>query len=222
MGVERDADIRARITPRNFLNCSPSLVHTFADFCTTNTPICPILPPSINYSLAAWNGAASGCATGLALGWSSGPASALQSCIMLGGFSFFIDGMSPTPAHAAAQFSVEGETGEVLEGPSTNMKGKKGTAVDAASSSSSSSSTGSSSWVGERGAPPPLHDLIGSLLNPALPLILSVLSPCAQHGTTGETYSNRCRMPSVQRREQLTGITTPTSRFPSPLPPGVL
>lgn len=33
---------------------------------------CPALPD------AAWNGAASGCATGLALGWKQGPMSALQ------------------------------------------------------------------------------------------------------------------------------------------------
>jgi hypothetical protein len=51
----------------------------------------------------AWNGAASGCVTGLALGWAQGPLSALQSCGMLGAFSYFVDGMAGTqPAQAAA------------------------------------------------------------------------------------------------------------------------
>lgn len=52
----------------------------------------------------AWNGAVSGCATGLALGWAGGPLSALQSCAMLGGFSYFVDGMAggDAQAHAAS------------------------------------------------------------------------------------------------------------------------
>ena len=55
-------------------------------------------------TLAAWNGAVSGCATGLALGWSQGPSSALQSCAMLGAFSYFLDGMAggDDAAHAAS------------------------------------------------------------------------------------------------------------------------
>lgn len=43
-----------------------------------------------------WNSAASGCATGLALGWSNGPFSALQSCALLGAFSYYLDGVAGT------------------------------------------------------------------------------------------------------------------------------
>lgn len=50
----------------------------------------------------AWNSAASGCATGLALGWKGGPLSALQSCFMLGIFSYFIEGMGGGSAEAYA------------------------------------------------------------------------------------------------------------------------
>lgn len=42
----------------------------------------------------AINSAVSGCSTGLALGWKNGPASALQSCVLFGAFSYFLDGMS--------------------------------------------------------------------------------------------------------------------------------
>lgn len=51
---------------------------------------------------AAWNGAASGCATGLALGWGNGPLGALQSCAMLGVFSYIVDGLSKVQPAAAA------------------------------------------------------------------------------------------------------------------------
>lgn len=50
----------------------------------------------------SWNSAASGCATGLALGWKGGPLSALQSCFMLGIFSYFIEGMGGGSAEAHA------------------------------------------------------------------------------------------------------------------------
>ncbi|KAL4424237.1 hypothetical protein ABPG75_001538 [Micractinium tetrahymenae] len=56
----------------------------------------------------AWNGAASGCATGLALGWKQGPINALQSCAMLGFFSYFVDSMGVQPAEAAAGSSGGG------------------------------------------------------------------------------------------------------------------
>ncbi|RMZ55673.1 hypothetical protein APUTEX25_000256 [Auxenochlorella protothecoides] len=56
----------------------------------------------------AWNGAASGCATGLALGWANGPLGALQSCAMLGAFSYFMDGMAKVPPAAAAQRTAGG------------------------------------------------------------------------------------------------------------------
>ena len=42
----------------------------------------------------AWNAAVSGCSTGLVLGWKSGGISALQSCVLFGMFSFFVDNMS--------------------------------------------------------------------------------------------------------------------------------
>jgi len=42
----------------------------------------------------AINSAVSGCSTGLVLGWKNGPASALQSCVLFGAFSYFLDGMS--------------------------------------------------------------------------------------------------------------------------------
>lgn len=50
----------------------------------------------------AWNSAASGCATGLVLGWKGGPVSALQSCGMLGIFSYFLEGMAGGDSAQAA------------------------------------------------------------------------------------------------------------------------
>jgi import inner membrane translocase subunit TIM22 len=48
-----------------------------------------------------WNRGVAGCATGLALGWSNGPAAALQSCIGIGAISYLID-FGPTTQPAAA------------------------------------------------------------------------------------------------------------------------
>jgi len=42
----------------------------------------------------AINSAVSGCSTGLAVGWKNGSSSALQSCVLFGAFSYFMDGMS--------------------------------------------------------------------------------------------------------------------------------
>lgn len=49
-----------------------------AEAATAATADLPRLNPTVRVPPAAWNGAASGCATGLALGWKQGPISALQ------------------------------------------------------------------------------------------------------------------------------------------------
>jgi hypothetical protein len=69
----------------------------------------PALLDSPDPISAAWNGAASGCATGLALGWAAGPQSALQSCAMLGAFSYFLDGMAGGEAANASTLSAAGD-----------------------------------------------------------------------------------------------------------------
>ncbi|PRW61599.1 mitochondrial import inner membrane translocase subunit TIM22-2-like [Chlorella sorokiniana] len=71
----------------------------------------------------AWNGAASGCATGLALGWKQGPMSALQSCAMLGIFSYFIDGMSGGEAQAAALRGTPAAAGSEDRGTTSSSSG---------------------------------------------------------------------------------------------------
>ena len=48
-------------------------------------------PPSSLPSFAAINAGVAGCATGLAMGWSGGPAAALQNCAVFGGFSLVLD-----------------------------------------------------------------------------------------------------------------------------------
>ncbi|PSC74053.1 mitochondrial import inner membrane translocase subunit TIM22-2-like [Micractinium conductrix] len=70
----------------------------------------------------AWNGAASGCATGLALGWKQGPMGALQSCAMLGFFSYFVDGMTGSPAEAATHGSGSG-SGEGSQREAAKQRG---------------------------------------------------------------------------------------------------
>lgn len=48
----------------------------------------------------AVNGAVAGCATGLVLGWGGGPASAAQSCAMIGIFSYIVDRLGAAEAQA--------------------------------------------------------------------------------------------------------------------------
>ncbi|CAL8464408.1 g3943 [Coccomyxa elongata] len=54
----------------------------------------------------AINGGIAGCATGLALGWSGGPAAALQNAVMLGLFSYVVDYMQLQSAEAASRHSA--------------------------------------------------------------------------------------------------------------------
>ena len=49
----------------------------------------------------AWNGAVAGCVTGVAVSGAPTPAAALQSCLLFGAFSYFIDRMQAGRAVAA-------------------------------------------------------------------------------------------------------------------------
>ena len=49
----------------------------------------------------AWNGAVAGCVTGVAVSGAPSPAAALQSCLLFGAFSYFIDRMQAGRAVAA-------------------------------------------------------------------------------------------------------------------------
>lgn len=112
----------------------------------------------------AWNGAASGCATGLALGWKQGPLGALQSCGMLGVFSYFIDSMGAGVAEAA---TVAGGGGSLSRGSS---KGR--------SSGSSAGSSGVQQLPWWQQGPQQCRGAVESLLSPALPLLAAV-APCS-------------------------------------------
>ncbi|EFN53590.1 hypothetical protein CHLNCDRAFT_58549 [Chlorella variabilis] len=134
----------------------------------------------------AWNGAASGCATGLALGWKQGPLSALQSCAMLGAFSFFVDGMGVNQAAAAAAESPAGASAEPRGG---------------GGSGGSSGSSGSQWWQVPHHHPRQQRSALELLLSPAVPL-LAAMAPCAfgapEGGPPGSSAPAGCRV--VRRR----------------------
>eukprot|EP00887_Chlorella_sp_A99_P007042 scaffold2.g7042.t1 len=147
----------------------------------------------------AWNGAASGCATGLVLGWSGGPAGALQSCALLGMFSYFVDGLSSDAgtAHASAlppRACPSGGGGGAGEG-SRGSRGGEGAGGGGERSTrrrqqlqqeQEQQRAGQHGWL-----PPGLLQQLGggggrspldALLSPAVPL-LAALAPC--RGRTG-------------------------------------
>ena len=96
-----------------------------------------------------WNGAISGCTTGLVLGWGNGPLPALQSCALLGAFSYFLGDSIGANEATAATMMVMGE-------------------------GNNSSSRGNSKSSGVRDN---VGDVLKQLLAPALPLVGGTACP---------------------------------------------